>query len=146
MAKGMTNSQVSMIKDAPKMKLNPKPYNLAERTMQYALLSREFLKRYPKNSLSSTDCRQLWKSTGSVGANSLEATEAVSRDDFIYRIKICRKEARESAYWFSLLKPTTPSVLEPERVSLFEESNELVKIFQAIINKTTNHTKQSHQY
>lgn len=49
------------------------------------------------------DGRQLIKASGSVGANYIEANESLGRKDFLCRIKICRKEAKESRYWLRLI-------------------------------------------
>ena len=77
------------------------------------------------------------KSSGSVGANYREANEALSKKDFSMRIKICRKEAKESEYWLSLIDTGGDRGLERERISLKDEALELVKIFNAILQKSS---------
>jgi hypothetical protein len=52
------------------------------------------------------------------------------------RIKICRKEAKESRYWLNLLDLAETSQLEPERSGLVQEAAELMNIFGAILQKT----------
>jgi four helix bundle protein len=79
--------------------------------------------------------KQLVRSAGSVGANFIEANEALSPKDFALRVKICRKEAKESVYWLSLLQLKTEG-LEKERIQLSNEATELMRIFGAIIEKT----------
>jgi hypothetical protein len=64
----------------------------------------------------------------------IEANESLSKKDFLMRIKICRKEAKESQYWLMLLKP--PEGLAHEAGRLAQESCELMKIFGAIITKS----------
>ncbi len=71
-------------------------YDLDERTMAFAKRVPRFVRRIPRSSLTSDDCRQLLKSSGSVGANYIEANDGLSRKDFRIWIKICRKEAKES--------------------------------------------------
>jgi four helix bundle protein len=78
--------------------------------------------------------KQLVRSAGSVGANYIEANEALSRKDFAMRAKICRKEAKETCYWLKLI--TCKDNLEPERLSLLKESTEIMKIFGSIVVKT----------
>ena len=73
------------------------------------------------------------RSSGSVGANYIEANESLSKKDFLMRIKICRKEAKESAYWLRLSSPTKPH--ENTKIELMCESEELMKIFSAIMRK-----------
>ena len=55
--------------------------------------------------------------------------ESLSKKDFVFRIKICRKEAKESAYFVRLIKETNPKELENEALALYNESIELKKIF-----------------
>lgn len=74
------------------------------------------------------------RSGGSVGANYIEANEALSRKDFVMRIKISKKETKESRYWLFLTEPLAEQ--ENERQRLIQESNELMKIFGAIIEKS----------
>jgi len=81
-----------------------------------------------------SDGVQLVRSSGSVGANYIEAQEAMSKKDFGLRIKICRKEAKESRYWLTLLDPVPPS-LESERGRLIQEATEFVKIFSSMVEK-----------
>ena len=76
--------------------------------------------------------KQLMRSCSSVGANYIEANESLSKKDFLMRIRICRKEAKESGYWLRLVEPATPN-LRDERDSLLQESKELMKIFGSII-------------
>ena len=78
--------------------------------------------------------KQLIRSSSSVGANYIEANEALSKKDFLMRIKICKKESKESRYWLRLL--TCPDGLTQKRDELWEEATELMKIFGAIIEKS----------
>jgi four helix bundle protein len=75
------------------------------------------------------DCRQLLRSSGTVGANYLEACEAVSRKDFVLRLRICRKEARESLFWLELLRAHIDTASSFTWNRLHRECEELVKIF-----------------
>jgi len=70
-----------------------------------------------------------------VGANYIEANEAISKKDFQYRIKICRKEEKESRFFLRLLDTKNDDGLNKERVDLAQEAMELTKIFGAILNK-----------
>lgn len=79
--------------------VNPKRYDLEDRTKQFALKCRSYVKKLPKSVGTIEDSRQLIKSSDSVAANYIEANEALSRKDFLMRIKICRKEAKESVLW-----------------------------------------------
>ena len=78
-------------------------YDLEERTFKFAKDVRLFIKTLPKTKANVEDNKQLVKSSGSAGSNYREANEALSKKDFLMRIKICRKEAKESAYWLKLI-------------------------------------------
>ncbi|MGM0650681.1 MAG: four helix bundle protein [Bacteroidota bacterium] len=116
---------------------NSKPvYNLEERTFQFAKQVRLFKKKLPKNTANIEDSKQLVKSSGSVGANYIEANESLSKKDFIMRVKICRKEAKESAYFLRLIYETNAPEFEKEGIDLHDEAIQLKKIFSSIIEKS----------
>ena len=72
-----------------------KKYNLEERTFLFASRVRRLTKRLHRTIENIEDIKQLIRSSGSVGANYIEANESLSKKDFLMRIKICRKEAKE---------------------------------------------------
>jgi len=113
---------------------NPKQYDLAERTSKFAKRAREFIKILPKSLAGIEDGKQLIRASGSVGSNYLEAEESLSKKDFVMRIKICRKEAKESRYWLELIEPEEKYICEKE--ALIKEATELTKIFGAIVEKS----------
>ena len=115
---------------------NPKQYDLEERTLQFAKRVRAFVKRLKRTVANIEDGKQLVRSSGSVGANYIEANEALSKKDFLMRIKICRKEASESRYWLRLIDTTGNSELEKARDALENEARELTHIFGAIVTKS----------
>ncbi|MGD8227807.1 MAG: four helix bundle protein [Desulfobacteraceae bacterium] len=117
-------------------KKRSKQYDLEERTLAFAKEVREFVKRLPKTVANIEDIRQLVKASGSVGANYIEGNEALSKKDFRMRIKICRKESKESRYWLRLVDTNDDQELEEDRNSLINESTELMNIFGAILQKS----------
>lgn len=82
---------------------NQKPFDLEERTYVFAKKCRDFVKLVNKSKILFGDHDQLLRSSGSVGANYIEANESLGKKDFIMRIKICRREAKESLYWLKLI-------------------------------------------
>lgn len=106
--------------------------DLGERTFCFASNVRKLIKKIGHDSLPMEDYKQLIRSSGSVGANYIEANEGLSRKDFIYRIKICRKEAKESSYWLRLIKKSKKLDDDKDMKSLIQEAGELVRIFSAI--------------
>src|SRR6476659_10221982 len=110
-----------------------KRYDLEDRTRAFAREVRLFIKSLPKNTANFEDGKQLVRASGSVGANYIEANEALSDKDCLVRVKISRKEAKESRYWLRLIDLEAKPDLEPERVALIQESEELTRIFSAIV-------------
>ena len=113
---------------------NPKRFDLEERTFAFAKRCRAFIKRLIKTIANIEDARQLVRSSGSVGANYIEANESLSKKDFVLRIKTCRKEAKESRYWLRLLEAA--DAIATERELLVQEAQELMNIFGAIVRKS----------
>jgi len=111
------------------------PRNLVKRTFEFARSIRRFINRLPWSVSNHEDVRQLARSSGSVAANYLEAQEGLSRKDFFYRIKVCRKESRESGLWLALIETGSDPIMENERKDLMREADELKRIFQSISGK-----------
>ena len=82
------------------------------------------------------DAKQLIRASGSIGANYIEANEAFSKKDFVFRVKICRKEAKESVYRLKLIKETNKLTNAKIAEKLIQEAIELKKILSAIIEKS----------
>lgn len=112
-----------------------KPFDLEERTFLFAKDCRLYIQKLPKTISNIEDGKQLVRSSGSVGANYVEANEKLGDKDFLFRVKIARKEAKESKYWIKLLHEMN---LEFHEISnpLLEESEELRKILSTIISKS----------
>ncbi len=116
---------------------NSKPiYDLEERTFQFAKAVRLFVRTLPKTISNIEDGKQLIKASGSVAGNYIEANESLSKKDFLMRIKISRKEAKESAYWLRLIHETNSLENDDEAQGLIQEANELKKIFSSILEKS----------
>ena len=112
-----------------------KQYDLEDRTFNFAKDCRDFLKKLPKVTSNFEYTKQLIRSSGSQAANYMEANEALSKKDFFYRIRICRKETKESCLWLKLVE-TDGEKLDNELNKLINEAIELRKIFNAILNKS----------
>ncbi len=115
---------------------NPKQYDLEDRTFNFAKRVRTLVKKLTKTIGNIEDGKQVIRSSGSVGANYIEANESLSKKDFVMRIKICRKEAKESRYWLRLIDMSGDSAYEKERQSLTQEAYELMNIFGSILRNT----------
>ncbi|MFH7014322.1 four helix bundle protein [Flavobacterium sp. FlaQc-52] len=113
-----------------------KPYDLEERTFLFARECRLYIKTLPKTASNIEDGKQLIRSSGSVGANYIEANEKLGDKDLTFRLKIARKEAKESKYWLRLLHDLNTDQNAYSGFLLLEVE-ELRKILSAIITKTT---------
>jgi len=113
---------------------NAKQYDLEERTFQFAKRVIAYVNGQPKTLSGIEIGKQLVRAAGSIGANYIEANEALGKKDFIMRIKISRKESKEARYWLKLSEPK--DVLVVERDLLVQEATELMNIFGAILRKS----------
>ncbi|MDD3275988.1 MAG: four helix bundle protein [Kiritimatiellales bacterium] len=115
---------------------NSKTYDLEDRTLEFAKAVRVFVRKLKLDVANIEDAKQVVRSSGSVGVNYIEANDALSKKDFVMRIKICRKEAKESRYWLRLIEAFGDANLDDERLALAGEVQELMNIFGAIIQKS----------
>ncbi len=104
---------------------NSKRYDLEERTFQFSKSVVLCVKQLPRSISNLEYSRQVVDSSGSVGANYMEANEALGKKDFMMRVKICRKEAKESAYWLRLIVETNDEKWKQEGKNLLNEALEL---------------------
>jgi len=112
-------------------------YDLEERTFQYALAVRSCIAGSNWSRVQWTDVDQLLRSSGSVAANYTEANNAVSKPDFLFRIRISKKEASESKLWLRLLGATTENESTKSILrTLFKESDELTRILATILRNS----------
>lgn len=115
---------------------NSKRFDLEERTLNFAKKVIDLIKKLPKNTVNFEMSNQVIRSGGSIGANYREANDSLGKKDFFMRIRICRKEAKETKYWLELLLHNNPELKEPIE-PLMQESSELVKIFSTILTKSS---------
>lgn len=115
---------------------NPKQYDLEERTFNFAKRCRDFVNGLPKTIPNIEYGKQLVRSSGSQASNYIEANEAVSKKDFVHRIKICRKEAKESRLWLRLCDMPQSNDLQIMQKELIAEAMEITKIFGSIVEKS----------
>ncbi len=111
-------------------------YDLEDRTFEFARNVRAFVKKLPRTICNQEDVKQVVRSSGPVGANYIEANEGLSKKDFRHRIRISRKESKETRYWLRLLETHDEDNLNSERDRLVQESTELMRIFGAILKNS----------
>lgn len=110
-----------------------KTFDLEERTYEFAKNCRNLVKLLPRTISNIEYGRQLIRSSGSTAANYIEANECLSRKDFFHRVRICRKEVKESRLWLNLCEFTNE--LDLKKSQLVSETLELMKIFGSILEK-----------
>jgi four helix bundle protein len=114
---------------------NGKRYDLEERAYLFARRVRAFVRTLPRTICNAEDVKQLARSSGSIGANYIEANESLGKNDFKLRIRIARKEAKETRYWLRLLDTGESSESNNEQGLLVQEATELLRILSAILEK-----------
>ena len=113
---------------------NVKKYDLCERTSKFGEEVIVFVKTLPNNIINRPLINQIVRSATSIGANYMEADCAESKKDFKHKISICKKESKETTYWFQMMAKANPDKIENCR-KLWKEAHELTLIFSAIILK-----------
>ncbi len=116
-----------------------KCFDLEERTAKFAEKFILLAKKLPGNAINKRLIEQGVGSAGSLGANYCEATEAESKNDFIHKIGICKKETKETKHWIRLLACANPEFKEELR-ELWKEAHELLLIFSKIIRSSRRKT------
>lgn len=106
-----------------------------ERLLVFGQRGQRLVNELPKTDYNREYGGQLIRSSASPGANYIEALEAAGRKDFVYRLKICRKETRESIHWLRLIQEANSPLKEVynEAIRLIGEGREIVKILTASI-------------
>ncbi len=110
-------------------------FDLEERTLMFAKRVIVLCKALPRNTVNAKLVDQIIRSAGSVGANYREANDALGKKDFLMRLRIARKEAKETEFWLELIVEANPS-FEKRMVDLLREITELRKILSSIISKS----------
>ncbi len=115
--------------------ITPKIYDLEERTYEFAKRVRVFVRNLPRTIGNVEDGKQLVRSSGSVAANYIEANDSLGEKDKLIKIRISRKESKESKLWLRLIEIESNQELEAERNNLIKEAQELMLIFGSILQK-----------
>ena len=109
-------------------------YDLGVRTSRFGEEIIDFCKKIPPGTITNPLINQLVKCGTSVGANYSEADDAESKKDFKHKIGICKKEARETKFFITMVIKAVPELRE-KALPLWNEAKELHLIFNSINNK-----------
>jgi len=107
-------------------------YDLEERTLIFAKQIINLCKKLPNNTINFKLIDQLIRSAGSIGANYREANDSLGKKDFIHRLRISRKESKETIFWLELVKEANDNISID---NLIDECGQLRNILSAIIKK-----------
>ena len=116
--------------------MSTKKYDLEERTLEFSKEIIRLCKTLPKNIITIPLIGQLIRSGTAIGANYIEANDSLGKKDFIHRIKIARKEAKETIYWLKLIIEAENRFEEQVKI-LIKECIELKNILSSIINNSS---------
>jgi four helix bundle protein len=110
-------------------------YDLEERTEKFSLRVRDLCRQLKQDIINREYIIQLVRSAGSVAANYIEANDKLGDKDLRFRIRISKKESKETMLWLNHILTYDIKELEDERILLLQEAEELMKIFAAILRK-----------
>ena len=116
------------------MEEKKRKFDLFNRTEMFAVQVALFCRKLPREVTNHVYVKQLIRSSSSIGANYIEANDALGDKDFVMRLRIARKEANESLYWLNIIKRINTEH-QKEAKALIQEVTELKKILSAIIKK-----------
>jgi len=108
---------------------------LEDRFGAFAKRVRDLCRRLKWDVINGEYIKQLIKASGSVAANYIEASDDLGKADEKMKIKLSRREAKESKLWLGLIMTHDDKVLEEERLLLLDEAEQIKKILSSIVNK-----------
>jgi len=112
--------------------LENKKFDLEERTTEFAKRVVRLCKALPRNTINYPLIGQIVRPSGSIGANYREANNALGKKDFLHRMRISRKETKETIHWLEIIKEANPELKEKMK-NLDQEAIELRNILSSII-------------
>jgi len=113
-----------------------KKHDLVDRVEEFGKKVIVFAKIIPKNIINLPLISQFIRAGTSVGANYCEADNAESRKDYIHKVGIAKKEARETVYWLKMIITAEPNLKE-KALEIYQEAKELNLIMNAIVRKSS---------
>ena len=112
-----------------------KEFDLEKRTTEFGKAMIRLCKALPGNPMNNRLIGQVVGAGGSVGANYRETNDALGKKDFVQRLKIARRETKETSHWLELLLEANPDNGIAIK-ALIKEAVELKNILSSILNKT----------
>ena len=108
---------------------------LEDRLHNFGKRVRDFCIKLRRDSINIEYIRQLIRSSGSVGANYIEASDDLGKMDEKMKLKIARRESKEATHWLDLILTYGNKELDKERMELSDESIQIRKILSTILKR-----------
>jgi four helix bundle protein len=108
---------------------------LEDRFHSFGKRVRDFCRKIKWDIINVEYIKQLIRASSSIGANYIEASDDLGKADERMKIKIARREAKESVHFLDLILTHDDEQLEKERITLIDEAQQIRKILSTIINK-----------
>ncbi len=108
--------------------------NLKDRTLEFAKRTVRFCRKLSTDVVNRKLIDQLVRSSASIGANYIEANDCLGKKDFLFRLRIARKESKETIFWLEIIKDGNPNSID-EIGYLILECTELRNMLSSIIKK-----------
>lgn len=108
---------------------------LEDRFLRFAEGTRDFCRKVKWDIINNEYIKQLIRASSSVGANYTEASDSLGLADEKMKLKIVRREAKESIYWLKLILLYEAQNLENHRTNLIDEAVQIRKILSTIIKR-----------
>ena len=108
---------------------------MEDRFHEFGRRVRDFCRMLKWDLINTEYLKQLIKASGSVGANYIEASDDLGKADEKMKIKLARREAKESKHWLRLVLTYNDSNQEKEQAYLIDEAEQIKKILSTILNK-----------
>lgn len=118
--------------------------NVIKRTYKFALRTLYIAQKLPNNPVTNKIIGQLVGSGTSMGSNTEEASAGFSKSDFTFKMSIASKEARETNYWFRLLRDSglvKDKQSFGEILDAIDESEQLKRILTKIVKTSQGREK-----
>ena len=112
-----------------------KRYDLEERSESFSLGIRNFCRKLKFDVITKVYISQVIRSASSIAANYVEANDNLGKNDLKMKVKICKRESKETRLWLRHIETFQDSELEATRLDLLKESEELMLIFAAILRR-----------
>ena len=125
---------ITNIQNSRNKRENSPKFDLEQRTTDFAKEVIRVCRNLPKDCVNNRLIDQVVGASGSIGANYREANDALGKKDFVQRMKIARREAKEAEHWLQLIIEANDG-LDCEARDLLKEATEIRNILSAIIQK-----------